>query len=85
MNAPDSIKRTKCGENRFTGVDNVLEFYITAGCTLFIKPLDSIRGSIRMDWTLEEFFASGGTSRFIDRLTSVLGIHASNVKIVSVY
>lgn len=34
---------------------------------------------------MEAFFADGGTTSFIDRLTSSLGIHASTVKIVSVY
>ena len=34
---------------------------------------------------MEEFFNDGGTTSFIDRLTGSLGIHASQVKIVSVY
>jgi len=34
---------------------------------------------------MEEFFADGGTTSFVDRLTASLGIHASQVKIVSVY
>jgi hypothetical protein len=38
-----------------------------------------------MEWTMDEFFAGGGTTSFVDRLTSSLGIHASQVKIVSVY
>lgn len=38
-----------------------------------------------MDWTLEAFFASGGTTKFADRLAASLGIHASNIKIVAVY
>jgi len=29
-----SIKGRFCGENRYIGVKNILEFYITAGCTL---------------------------------------------------
>ena len=40
---------------------------------------------VRMEFTLDAFFADGGTTTFIDRLTSSLGIHASDVKIVSVY
>jgi len=38
-----------------------------------------------MEWTLDEFFTAGGTTSFVDRLTGSLGIHASQVKIVSVY
>ena len=38
-----------------------------------------------MDFTLSDFFSGGGTTNFIDRLSGSLGIHASDVKIVSVY
>jgi hypothetical protein len=34
---------------------------------------------------MEGFFAKGGTTYFVDRLAASLGIHASNIKIVSVY
>lgn len=40
---------------------------------------------VRMDWTMEEFWADGGTTRFIDRLASALGIDAFRIKIVQVY
>jgi hypothetical protein len=36
------IKQKFCGENRYIGVKNILEFYITAGCTLHIKPRNAI-------------------------------------------
>lgn len=38
-----------------------------------------------MEWTMEEFFNDGGTTKFIDRLAGSLGIHASTIKVVSVY
>ena len=38
-----------------------------------------------MEWTFEAFFAAGGTTKFIDRVAGSLGIHASTIKIVSVY
>lgn len=31
-----------CGENRFVGVENILEFYLTAGCTIYITPKDAL-------------------------------------------
>lgn len=37
-----AIKQTKCGENRYIGVKNILEFYLTEGCTLQIAPRDAI-------------------------------------------
>jgi hypothetical protein len=38
-----------------------------------------------MEWTLDAFFAAGGTTSFMDRVAASLGIHASTIKIVSVY
>jgi len=34
---------------------------------------------------MDEFFADGGTTKFIDRLAGSLGIHASTIKVVSVF
>jgi hypothetical protein len=75
----------KCGENRYIGVKNILEFYLTAGCVLQIAPRDAIQTLVRMEWTLKDFYKKGGTTKFVDRLCGSLGIHASTVKIVSVY
>lgn len=74
-----------CGENRYIGVKNVLEFYLESGCTLQIVPKDSIQTMVRMEWSMDSFFASGGTTSFMDRLAGSLGIHASTIKVVSVY
>jgi DNA segregation ATPase FtsK/SpoIIIE-like protein len=38
-----------------------------------------------MEWSFSDFFAEGGTTTFIDRLAVSLGIHASEIKVVSVY
>jgi len=38
-----------------------------------------------MEWTMDAFFSNGGTTSFMDRVAGSLGIHASTVKIVSVY
>lgn len=34
---------------------------------------------------MENFFASGGTTTFMSRVAGALGIHASTIKVVSVY
>ena len=34
---------------------------------------------------MDAFFAKGGTNAFVDRLAGSLGIHASTIKMVSVY
>ena len=74
-----------CGENRFVGVENFLEFYVTPGCQITIEPKDSIMTKVRMAWTMSEFYASGGTTRFVDRLAASLGISANRIKTVAVY
>ena len=74
-----------CGENRYLGQDNILEVYVSPGCNFTIQPVDSIQTNIRMNWTLSEFYASGGTTQFSDRVAASLGISVANVKIVSVY
>lgn len=80
-----AIKQTTCGENRYIGVKNILEFYITQGCVLQIQPRDAIQTMVRMEWTMNEFFDNGGTTSFIDKVAGSLGIHASTIKVVGVY
>jgi hypothetical protein len=36
------ITRSYCGENRYIGVKNILEFYMTVGCKLQIAPRNAI-------------------------------------------
>lgn len=38
-----------------------------------------------MEWSLDEFFSKGGTSTFADKVAGSLGIHASDIKVVSVF
>jgi len=40
---------------------------------------------IRMEFTVAEFFESGGIVTFTDKMAAVLGIHAADIKVVSVY
>lgn len=79
------LLKSKCGENRYVGVKNFMEFYITAGCEVTITPRKAVIANVRMEWTLTEFYSDGGTSKFADRIASVLGIHASRIKVVAVY
>jgi hypothetical protein len=79
------ITQSFCGENRYVGVKNILEFYLTSNCILHIIPRDAIQSLVRMEWTLDNFFKNGGTTSFLSRISASLGIHASTVKIVSVY
>jgi len=38
-----------------------------------------------MEWTLDQFYSDGGTTKFVDRLAATLGIHAGSIKVVGVY
>lgn len=83
---PEPVKTTKCGSNRYEGVKQTLEFYIDNDlCSIEIATKQIISCMVRMQWTLTEFFADGGTTNFVDRLAGTLGIHASQIKTVSVY
>lgn len=78
-------KTQGCGENRYVGVENFLEFYITTDCEIKVVPRDAIMVSVRLEWTLEEFYAEGGVTTFTARMAAVLGVHASQIKTVAVY
>ena len=77
-----AVSGTLCGEWRYEGVINRLQFWITPGCVLYVYPRDAIMLGIRMEFTLDEFFASGGVTTFADRMAAVLGIHAADIKVV---
>ena len=86
INQYGNVTQQFCGENRYVGVRNYLEFYITGECEIVVRPRNAIQTMVRMEFTMEEFYSEiGGPTRFVDRLCGVLGIHASEVKIVSVY
>lgn len=52
---------------------------------LYVMPRDAIMLGIRLEFTLDEFFADGGVVSFQDRMAAVLGIHAADIKVVSIY
>jgi hypothetical protein len=39
---PSMIKGLYCGENRYVGVENTLDFYLPPNCNISIEPIDSI-------------------------------------------
>ena len=64
---------------------NKLQFWIEPGCTLFVVPRDAIMLSIRLEWTVKEFFEEDGIGVFTDRMAAALGIHKADLKVVQVY
>lgn len=71
-----------CGEFRFEGVINRLQFWMENNCQVFIKPRDAIQLAVRLEFTMEEFFAKGGVTTFTDRMAANLGIHSADLKVV---
>ena len=47
--------------------------------------VDFMQLGVRLEFPMTEFFASGGVTSFIDIMAGVLGIHISDLKVVSVY
>lgn len=71
-----------CGENRYLGVFNILQFWLEPGCTLYVYPRDAIMLAIRLEWTVKSFFSEKSIGRFTDRMSAVLGIHKADLKVV---
>lgn len=85
LGAPAVLPKSTCGEYRYQGVENVLEFYLTAGCEVQINPEQAITTNVRLDWTLDEFYSGGGVTAFVDRIAASLGVPSWRVKTVAVY
>lgn len=85
LRAVPNLEGTYCGENKYLPVANHLQFTITHGCELSVVPRNTIKASIRMQWTLTEFYAAGGSTYFVDRMAATLGIHEANLKVARVY
>jgi hypothetical protein len=47
------VKGDFCGENRYIGVRNILEFHLDTTCELKIQPRDAIQCLVRMEWTMD--------------------------------
>lgn len=50
-----------------------------------ITDIQVIQTAVRLDIDIDTFFSGGGVTSFTDNIAGALGIHASNIKIVSVY
>ena len=73
-------KADGCGEYRFVSQsddDVYLEFFIEQGCTIEIAEVESVMASIRLDWSLTEFYADGGVDNFKTRMALALSIDDS--------
>lgn len=74
-----------CGEHRYLGLTNTLEFWIEPECTLFVYPRDAIMLAIRLETSVREVFEDDGITTFIDTMASILGIARGDLKVVQVF
>lgn len=74
-----------CGEHRYLGLTNTLQFWIEPGCTLLIRPRDAIMLAIRLETTVRNFYEDDGITTFYDTMASILGINAADLKVVQVF
>lgn len=63
---------------------NILEFFITPNCTIWIEAVNVIMTNVRMNWTLNSFYKNGGTTTFKNNLASSLDIKPTFIKILQV-
>ena len=64
ISQPALLRESRCGENRYIGVVNILEFHMKKGCEVYIEKIESIQTSIRLNWTFSEFYRDGGATQF---------------------
>lgn len=78
------IKDVAC-TNRWHIDTNTLEIKLSPGIICKLTVNDSIQLTLRLSVSVDEFFGPDGATTFIDRLSAVLGIHASRIRMNSVY
>lgn len=74
--------RMGCGENRYVDDENILQFWITTGCTLFIYGQNAIELAIRFDLDEKAFYDNCGIGKFAEIMTDELEIHNTNLKVI---
>lgn len=78
------IKGLYCGENKFDATTNILEFYMSPNCTIWIEAVDVIQTNIRLNWTLNNFYKQGGVTTFKTNLAKSINIQPSFIRVLSV-
>ena len=78
-------KTTICGANIFNSEKQTIEFVISnINCIPHLIVTDSVRVSLRLETTVDNFYKNNGVATFIDKIAAFLGIETSRIKIVDV-
>lgn len=72
------------GTNRWFYEQNTIQFVMRSEDVLTIKKVASLRLNMEMDMTLSEFYSTGGTVAFIDKLAAILKIPSYRIRVVNI-
>jgi len=74
---------SRCGENRYDDVENVLQFWIEPNCTLTVSvyPRDAIMLGIRLDLPINEFYELSH-GEFTEMISDLLEIDSADIKAI---
>lgn len=87
-NGENPLNTSICGSNKFFYHNYTIHFVVTAdkNCQVRVSLTNSIQLTARLDMDINTFYAVSGTTLFIDRVCSVLGItDTSRLKVVAIY
>ena len=86
QNVDLSTKINECGANIYDPDQRTIQFVITNNqdCKLKVRTVNSVKVSLRMDSTIEDFYSNDGEALFVDKIAAFLNIDASRIRIVNV-
>ncbi|OMJ78805.1 hypothetical protein SteCoe_21333 [Stentor coeruleus] len=72
------------GTNRWFYEQNTLQFVMRSEDVLVIKKIASLKINMEMDMTLSDFYSTGGSIAFIDKLAAILKIPSYRIRVVNI-
>lgn len=75
-----------CGTNIYYGSNQTIEFVVNSedDCDVYVELTNAVKGTVRYDMDIEEFFAQDGETAFIDNIANILNIDPARIRITSV-
>ena len=86
QNIDMNSKINECGANIYNPDQSTIEFVLLnrEDCKLKVRTINSVKVSVRMDSTIEDFYSNDGEALFVDKIASFLNIDPSRIRIVNV-
>jgi len=81
-----NTKISQCGANIYNSDNRTIEFVITnrEDCKLQVRTVNSVKISVTMDSTIEDFYSNDGEALFVDKIAAFLNIDPSRIRIANV-